>query len=200
MLGRKIVGLTFATNLEPSMEDQVKNSEEMDLNGEETVTNSPAQEENATAESELEKLKTELASYKDKYIRTVAEFDNFKRRNAKERIELMQTAGRDVITELLDVLDDCERAKQTLEKAGLAEAAEWEGVKLVFNKLKTKLQNRGLKAMDVINQAFDADLHEAVTEIPAPHEDLKGKIIDEVVKGYLLNDKVIRHPKVVVGK
>jgi molecular chaperone GrpE len=200
LLGRKIVGLTFATNLEPSMEDQVKNSEEMDLNGEETVTNSPAQEENATAESELEKLKTELASYKDKYIRTVAEFDNFKRRNAKERIELMQTAGRDVITELLDVLDDCERAKQTLEKAGLAEAAEWEGVKLVFNKLKTKLQNRGLKAMDVINQAFDADLHEAVTEIPAPHEDLKGKIIDEVVKGYLLNDKVIRHPKVVVGK
>lgn len=200
MLGRKIVGLTFATNLEPSMEDQVKNSEEMDLNGEETVTNSPAQEENATAESELEKLKTELASYKDKYIRTVAEFDNFKRRNAKERIELMQTAGRDVITELLDVLDDCERAQQTLEKAGLAEAAEWEGVKLVFNKLKTKLQNRGLKAMDVINQAFDADLHEAVTEIPAPHEDLKGKIIDEVVKGYLLNDKVIRHPKVVVGK
>lgn len=182
------------------MEDQVKNSEEMDLNGEETVTNSPAQEENVTAESELEKLKTELASYKDKYIRTVAEFDNFKRRNAKERIELMQTAGRDVITELLDVLDDCERAKQTLEKAGLAEAAEWEGVKLVFNKLKTKLQNRGLKAMDVINQAFDADLHEAVTEIPAPHEDLKGKIIDEVVKGYLLNDKVIRHPKVVVGK
>lgn len=182
------------------MEDQVKNSEEMDLNGEETVTNSPAQEENATAESELEKLKTELASYKDKYIRTVAEFDNFKRRNAKERIELMQTAGRDVITELLDVLDDCERAKQTLEKAGLAEAAEWEGVKLVFNKLKTKLQNRGLKAMDVINQAFDADLHEAVTEITAPHEDLKGKIIDEVVKGYLLNDKVIRHPKVVVGK
>jgi molecular chaperone GrpE len=200
LLGRKIVGLTFATNLEPSMEDQVKNSEEMDLNGEETVTNSPAQEENVTAESELEKLKTELASYKDKYIRTVAEFDNFKRRNAKERIELMQTAGRDVITELLDVLDDCERAKQTLEKAGLAEAAEWEGVKLVFNKLKTKLQNRGLKAMDVINQAFDADLHEAVTEIPAPHEDLKGKIIDEVVKGYLLNDKVIRHPKVVVGK
>ena len=101
------------------MEDQVKNSEEMDLNGEETVTNSPAQEENATAESELEKLKTELASYKDKYIRTVAEFDNFKRRNAKERIELMQTAGRDVITELLDVLDDCERAKQTLEKEDL---------------------------------------------------------------------------------
>lgn len=182
------------------MEEQVKNSQEMDLNEEETVANPSSSEESQTEESELEKLKTELASYKDKYIRTVAEFDNFKRRNAKERIELMQTAGRDVITELLDVLDDCERAQQTLEKAGLAEAAEWEGVKLVFNKLKSKLQNRGLKAMEVVNQVFDADLHEAVTEIPAPQEEMKGKIIDEVVKGYLLNDKVIRHPKVVVGK
>jgi molecular chaperone GrpE len=112
----------------------------------------------------------------------------------------MQTAGRDVITELLDVVDDCDRAQQTLEKAGVAESAAWEGVKLVFNKLKSKLQNRGLKAMEVINQPFDADLHEAVTEIPAPNEEMKGKIIDEVVKGYLLNDKVIRHPKVVVGK
>lgn len=182
------------------MEEQVNNSQEMDLNEQETVANPSSSEESQTEESELEKLKTELASYKDKYIRTVAEFDNFKRRNAKERIELMQTAGRDVITELLDVLDDCERAQQTLEKAGLAEAAEWEGVKLVFNKLKSKLQNRGLKAMEVVNQVFDADLHEAVTEIPAPQEEMKGKIIDEVVKGYLLNDKVIRHPKVVVGK
>lgn len=182
------------------MEEQVNNSQEMDLNEQETVANPSSSEESQTEESELEKLKTELASYKDKYIRTVAEFDNFKRRNAKERIELMQTAGRDVITELLDVLDDCERAQQTLEKAGLAEAAEWEGVKLVFNKLKSKLQNRGLKAMEVVNQVFDADLHEAITEIPAPQEEMKGKIIDEVVKGYLLNDKVIRHPKVVVGK
>jgi len=182
------------------MEEQVKKPQESDLTGEETLTNAPAQEENTTEESQLEKLKAELESYKDKYIRTIAEFDNFKRRNAKERIELMQTAGKDIITELLDVLDDCERAQQTLEKAGQTEAAEWEGVKLVFNKLKSKLQNRGLKTMEVVNQVFDADLHEAVTEIPAPQEEMKGKIIDEVVKGYLLNDKVIRHPKVVVGK
>lgn len=182
------------------MEEQVTDPQEMELNQDQHVPNATSQEESATEESEIEKLKAELASYKDKYIRTVAEFDNFKRRNAKERIELMQTAGRDVITELLDVLDDSDRAQQTLEKVGLAESAEWEGVKLVFNKLKTKLQNRGLKPMDVINQAFDADLHEAVTEIPAPDEEMKGKIIDEVVKGYLLNDKVIRHPKVVVGK
>jgi len=182
------------------MEEQVNKPQETDRTEEETVTNSPVQEKNAIEESELEKLSAELESYKDKYIRTIAEFDNFKRRNAKERIELMQTAGKDIITELLDVLDDCERAQQTIEKAGLAEAVEWEGVKLVFNKLKTKLQNRGLKAMEVVNQVFDADIHEAVTEIPAPQEEMKGKIIDEVVKGYLLNDKVIRHPKVVIGK
>jgi molecular chaperone GrpE len=182
------------------MEEQANKSQEMDLGGEETNASAPLPEEKLVEESELEKLKAELESYKDKYIRTIAEFDNFKRRNAKERIELMQTAGRDVITELLDVVDDCDRAQQTLEKAGVAESAAWDGVKLVFNKLKSKLQNRGLKAMEVINQPFDADLHEAVTEIPAPNEEMKGKIIDEVVKGYLLNDKVIRHPKVVVGK
>jgi len=182
------------------MEEQANKSQEMDHGGEETNGSTPLHEENLAEESELEKLKAELESYKDKYIRTIAEFDNFKRRNAKERIELMQTAGRDVITELLDVVDDSDRAQQILEKAGVAESAAWEGVKLVFNKLKSKLQNRGLKAMEVINQPFDADLHEAVTEIPAPNEEMKGKIIDEVVKGYLLNDKVIRHPKVVVGK
>ncbi|MBM3412150.1 MAG: nucleotide exchange factor GrpE [Bacteroidetes bacterium] len=182
------------------MEEQVNKLTEAEHTQEEALTNSAEQVENTTEESELDKLNAELESYKDKYIRTIAEFDNFKRRNAKERIELMQTAGKDIITELLDVLDDCERAQQTIEKAGSAESAEWEGVKLVFNKLKTKLQNRGLKAMETINQIFDADLHEAITEIPAPHEEMKGKIIDEVVKGYLLNDKVIRHPKVVVGK
>ena len=104
------------------------------------------------------------------------------------------------LLELLEVLDDSERAQQTLEKSAQANGSEWEGVKLVFGKLRNKLQNRGVKAMEVIHQPFDADLHEAVTEIPAPTDELKGKIIDEVVKGYLLNEKVIRHPKVVVGK
>ena len=119
------------------MEEQANKSQEMDLGGEETNASAPLPEEKLVEESELEKLKAELESYKDKYIRTIAEFDNFKRRNAKERIELMQTAGRDVITELLDVVDDCDRAQQTLEKAGVAESAAWEGVKLVFNKLKS---------------------------------------------------------------
>jgi molecular chaperone GrpE len=104
-----------------------------------------------------------------------------------------------VIGELLEVLDDCDRAQKTLE--GNPEAAPLvEGVLLVFNKLRHKLQSRGLKVIDTLHQDFDADLHEAITEIPAPTEELKGKVLDEVVKGYSLNEKMIRHPKVVVGK
>ena len=199
-LGNKIADVTFATNLDLTMEAQENKNNEMDLNTDESVAGTSHLDEKMTEETELEKLRSELDAYKDKYIRAVAEFDNFKRRNAKERIELMQTAGKDIITELLEVLDDCDRAQQTLEKSSHANSSEWEGVKLVFGKLRNKLQSRGVKAMEVIHQPFDADLHEAVTEIPAPTEDLKGKIIDEVVKGYLLNEKVIRHPKVVVGK
>ncbi len=129
----------------------------------------------------------------------VAEFENYKRRTAKERIELMQTAGRDVITDLLDVLDDCDRAQKQLE-TGTDAAAQKEGVMLVFNKLRNSLQSKCLKTMQAVHTEFNADLHEAITEIPAPAEDLKGKVIDEVIKGYYLNDKIIRHAKVVVGK
>jgi molecular chaperone GrpE len=182
------------------MEAKDNKPNDVALNTDENVADTSHVEEKITEESALEKIQTELEAYKDKYIRAVAEFDNFKRRNAKERIELMQTAGKDIITELLEVLDDCDRAQATLEKSAQANSAEWEGVNLVFNKLRHKLQSRGVKAMEVLQQPFDADLHEAITEIPAPTEALKGKIIDEVVKGYYLNDKVIRHPKVVVGK
>jgi molecular chaperone GrpE len=111
----------------------------------------------------------------------------------------MQTAGRDVITDLLDVLDDCDRAQKQLEN-NTDVAAQKEGIMLVFNKLRTSLQSKGLKTMQTIHTEFDADLHEAITEIPAPAEDLIGKVIDEVIKGYYLNDKIIRHAKVVVGK
>lgn len=141
----------------------------------------------------------ELADAKDKYLRLAAEFDNYKRRNAKERIELTQTAGRDVIQSLLDILDDSERAAKQLETATDVHAIK-EGVMLVFNKLKNTLQQKGLKAMDSRGAAFDADLHEAITEIPAPTDDLKGKIVDVIMPGYYLNDKLIRHAKVIVGK
>lgn len=150
-------------------------------------------------ESELEKLQTELDEAKDKYIRLAAEFDNFRRRNAKERIELIQTAGQDVLKSLLVVLDDMDRADKQIDSAKDVAAVK-EGVALVFGKLRNILQQKGLQAMDAINQPFNADLHEAITEIPAPSEDMVGKIIDVVEPGYYLNDKLIRHAKVVVGK
>lgn len=155
-------------------------------------------ENQAGGESELEKMKAELDSSKDKYLRLVAEFDNFRRRSAKERIETIQTAGKDVIKDLLDVLDDADRAQKQLDSSEGKQVKE--GVTLVFNKLRNVLQSKGLKQMDSIGKDFDTDLHEAITEIPAPAEELKGKVVDEVVKGYYLNDKIIRHAKVVVGK
>jgi molecular chaperone GrpE len=154
---------------------------------------------NEGAENPTEKLQTELDEQKDKYIRLFAEFDNFKRRTAKERIELMQTAGKDVIVSLLDVLDDCDRAEKQMQNSEDVTLIK-EGIQLVFAKLRNSLHVKGVKAMDSVNTLFDVEKHEAITEIPAPTEDLKEKVVDEVVKGYYLNDKIIRFAKVVVGK
>jgi molecular chaperone GrpE len=178
------------------VQDQAEN---MDINTDENMGGTTHLNDPVAEESELENIKAELEEAKDKYLRKVAEFENYKRRTAKERLELMQTAGKDVITDLLDVLDDCDRAQKQLETSQDANAIK-EGVMLVFNKLRTSLQNKGVRAMETVHQEFNADLHEAITEIPAPTADLKGKVLDEVVKGYYLNDKIIRHAKVVVGK
>ena len=148
--------------------------------------------------SEAEKLKAEIAEAKDKYVRLYAEFDNFKRRTSKERIDLLQSAGKDIIVELLPVLDDFERASKAMESATEVEPVK-EGVSLIYNKLKNTLQQKGLKEMVSAGTGFDPDLHEAITNIPAPSDDLKGKVVDELEKGYYLNDKVIRFAKVVVG-
>ena len=165
---------------------------------EEPQTETTEQAAETSTPSELEMKSAELLELKDKHIRLVAEFDNFKRRNAKERVELIQTAGKEVIQSLLDVLDDCDRAQKQLEGPDTDPALK-EGVMLVFNKLRSTLQQRGLKTMETKHTEFNADLHEAITEIPAPNEELKGKVLDEVMKGYYLNDKIIRHAKVVVG-
>jgi molecular chaperone GrpE len=165
---------------------------------EELQTETPVQETEKPTPSELELKTAELEVLKDKHLRLVAEFENFKRRNAKERVELIQTAGKEVIQSLLDVLDDCDRAQKQLE-ASDSDATLREGILLVFNKLRNTLQQRGLKTMDALHTDFNADLHEAITEIPSPSEALKGKVLDELVKGYYLNDKIIRHAKVVVG-
>lgn len=148
--------------------------------------------------SEVEQLKAQVAELKDKYIRQAAEFDNFRRRTAKERLELVQTASKDVVTDLLDVLDDCDRAQAQIEKgADLGQIKE--GIQLVFGKLRQTLTGKGLKPMDAKGKEFDVDLHEAITEIEAGDE-WKGKVVDEIIRGYYLNEKIIRYAKVVVGK
>ena len=176
-----------------------ENETDIDLNSDENLSGTTHLTEPLESESELEKLKAGLDEAKDKYLRKVAEFENYKRRNARERIELMQTAGREVITDMLDVLDDCDRAQKQIETSEDINEVK-EGILLIFNKFRNLLQAKGLKAMETINKEFDPDLHEAITEIPAPSPELKGKVIDEVIKGYYLNDKIIRHAKVVVGK
>lgn len=171
----------------------------MDINTDENIGGTNHLNEPVVQEDELEKMRAEINTLKDKYIRLVAEFDNFRKRNAKERVELIQTAGKEVITSLLEVMDDTERAEKEIANAQDINAIK-EGVQLVFHKLRNTLQAKGLKAMESTGKDFNPDIHEAITEIPAANDALKGKIIDEVEKGYFLNDKIIRFAKVIVGK
>jgi molecular chaperone GrpE len=141
----------------------------------------------------------ELEMYKDKHLRMYSEFENFRRRSAKERIELMQNAGQEMIIALLPILDDFDRAKSANENSEDVLAIK-EGMDLIYNKIFTLLGQKGLKPMDAIGKDFDSDDYEAIAKIPAPAEDLKGKVIDVTEKGYYLNSKIIRHAKVVVGE
>ena len=171
----------------------------MEMNTDENAAGTSYLNEQVAEESLIEKLEAEIKEQKDKYLRLMAEFDNFRRRTAKERLELIQTAGKDVIVSLLDVLDDCDRAEKQLQTTNDI-AIQKEGIQLVFNKLRSTLQNKGVKALESINTEFDVEKHEAITEIPAPSKAMQGKVMDEVEKGYYLNDKLIRFAKVVVGK
>ena len=148
---------------------------------------------------ELAVLKSELQEQKDKYLRLFAEFDNFKKRSAKERIELSKTAGQDVIREMLPVLDDFQRAAKALAADNNTENYA-NGVKLIQEKFQKTLQNKALHKIDSIGHDFDVEKQEAIAEVPAPTPDLVGKVIDEVEAGYTLNDAIIRYAKVVVGK
>ena len=171
----------------------------MDINSDENAAGTSHLNDPVAEDGMVDRLEADVKEQKDKYLRLMAEFDNFRRRTAKERLELIQTAGKDVIVSLLDVLDDCDRAeKQLLTSDDIA--LQKEGIQLVFNKLRSTMQNKGVKAMDSMHTDFDVEKHEAITEIPAPTEEMKGKVIDEVVKGYYLNEKLIRFAKVVVGK
>ncbi|MFT2010081.1 nucleotide exchange factor GrpE [Pontibacter sp. 13R65] len=171
-------------NLEENGQEQAEADEQSDLSTETENTDSAA---------------IELAEMKDKYIRLMAEFENFRRRTAKERIDLSKTATQDLMSNLLPVLDDMERAKQSIE--GVQDVNSiLEGLELVFHKLQHVVQQKGLKVIEInVGDSFDSDFHEAVTQIPAPSDDLKGKIIDVIEKGYTLNEKVIRFAKVIIG-
>lgn len=150
-------------------------------------------------ESELEEMKIEVAEQKDKFLRLFAEFDNYKKRTIKERFDLMKSAASDTMAALLPVLDNFDRAKKSAEDDKSSEQFS-EGVTLVYNQIYTLLEQKGLTQMETNGEVFDPELHEAITEIPAPNDEMKGKVIDTTRKGYLLNDKILRHAQVVVGK
>lgn len=161
------------------------------------------QDKEATEEQEASKdKKTEqekIEELNDKYLRLAAEYDNYRRRTLKEKMELAKSAGEDILIHILPVMDDFERGLASIEKAKEVDAIK-EGVILIYNKFKEFLKQHGVKEIEAKEKEFDTDLHEAVTKIPAPSEELKGKVIDVVEKGYLLNDKVIRYAKVVIGE
>ena len=185
------------------MEDkelQQNDTEDSNINitTDENASGSSLLNEPVAEESEVEKLENELKELKDKYMRLLAEFDNFRRRTAKERLELIQTAGKDVIVSLLEVLDDCDRAEKQMQSGTDLKALK-EGIQIVFNKIRSVLQSKGVKGMESLKTDFDVEKHEAITEVPVTDKKLKGKVIDEVQKGYYLNDKLIRFAKVVIG-
>jgi molecular chaperone GrpE len=193
------------TKLTEKEETTVENTNEQtaeDLVDEKTTENEVLTEvdvEENKSDSVLEQTKSELAEFKDKYLRLFAEFDNFKKRSAKEKRDFALVAGQDIIKDLLPILDDIKRANQSLEQDNNADNYV-QGAKLIFEKLAKALQQKGLKEMESIGNDFDVEKHEAIAEIPAPSEAQKGKIIDEVEAGYTLNNVMIRYAKVVVGK
>lgn len=177
------------------MENQDINEESINNQEENNIQNETASSENMTDTPTAEEL---LAEEKDRYIRLYAEFENYKKRTAKEKMEFFQYANQDMMISMLGILDDFERALKEIAKNG--NPSDLQGVELIYQKFKNKLSEKGLKAMEVKEgDSFSVDFHEAITQIPAPSEELKGKIVDVIETGYTLNDKVIRFAKVVTG-
>lgn len=181
------------------MEDEPKKGqteESTELNEEHIEAENAEQNEEEL--SEEEKLREDLAKEKEKFLRLFAEFENYKRRTSKERMDLFKTAGQEVIVAMLPILDDFDRAIKELSKSEDKEM--FKGVELISNKFRETLKNKGLEQVEVEpGDIFDAEVHDAITQIPAPDKKMKGKIIDVVEKGFKLGDRIIRHPKVVVG-
>lgn len=176
-------------------QESTENLEKDNFQEENTSENQENKAEELTAE---EQLQEELAKEKDKFLRLFAEFENYKKRTAKERIDLFKTANKEVLEAMLPVLDDFDRAWAQISKA--EDEALVKGVELIHEKLKSTLTSKGLELVEIkAGDNFDADFAEAITQIPAPSEDLKGKIVDVIEKGYKLGDRIIRFPKVVIG-
>lgn len=167
-----------------------------ELQKEEVMLESENKETNENPQNNLEE---ELAKEKDKFLRLFAEFENYKKRTSKERMELFKTAGQDILSAMLPIVDDFDRALVEISKSGDENLVK--GVELIYNKLMNTLKSKGLEKVEAASgDAFDSEIHEAITQIPAPSDELKGKIIDVVEKGYKLADRIIRYPKVVVGQ
>ncbi|MEP2771190.1 MAG: nucleotide exchange factor GrpE [Fulvivirga sp.] len=183
------------------MGETPENSEEIKEQVEESAKDKDNEDEELSEEQkELEKLKDELSESKDKYLRLYSEFDNFRRRTAKEKLDMVQTANEDLMSELLPVVDDFERAIKTFDEKDSDIKAVKDGVELIYNKFNKALERKGLTVMEgKEGMDFDPELHEAITQIPAPKPKLKGKVVDVIEKGYLLKEKVIRYAKVVIG-
>lgn len=186
-------------NLNDTNEDAVKNKT---AEGTETVENTEANaegKEEAKAEEKKLTVEEELEMYKDKHLRMYSEFENFRRRSAKERVELIQNAGQEMIKALLPILDDFDRAIAANQDATEVASIK-EGMELIHSKIYNLLNQKGLKPMEAQGKEFNSDDYEAIAKIPAPAEDLKGKVVDVVEKGYYLNSKILRHAKVVIGE
>lgn len=181
------------------MSKEEKIEEEEILQEEATDKEASEQSEEVVNEAaDSNKEVDELQEAKDKYIRLYSEFENFRKRTAKEKLDLIQTANEGLFLSVLPVLDDVDRAQKSIDEAETVDALK-EGVNLIFDKLKKVLEQKGLEEVKVQGESFDVELHEAITQIPAPSEDMKGKVIDVVEKGYKLGEKVIRFAKVVIG-
>ena len=180
-------------------QSQPTENEEVESDGKKSRKNRKQRKEDEAREKEIDELKAQLEEQKDRYLRLSAEFDNYRKRTLKERSDMLKTVNGDTLSGMLPVLDDLERAMQSMQKATDVDAVR-EGVVLIYNKIQEFLKNKGIVEIDAMNQVFDTDLHEAITKIPAPTEDLKGKVVDVIQKGYKIDTKVIRYAKVVVGE
>lgn len=195
-------------NQDTDVKNTQKETENPDIQGDQE-SDSPSDSESSedvkeddnpeVCEEESEKLRSELDEYKDKYLRLMAEFDNYRKRVLKEKSELILNGGEKVISSILPVLDDIERAEESMTTIEDSKSFQ-EGVSLIFEKLKTILEKNGLKKMDTVGEQFNVDFHEAIAMVPGQPDELRGKVIDSVQTGYLLNDKVLRHAKVAVAE